>query len=228
MRKEICHEQEMLLLFDGKALCATGAIVGFQNLKHILLMVRATHGLPTAINCDWAGTLELTNQPNRVIFMVVKSNKAGHTLQHFRTKGVNIPFPRLGQHTKSVGVDALAVLPIFAKCRGDAGDSPLCMALGKAQFKASPLGGTLESDGFRVAAIDFSAHFCTCCERGRNTRLLCKEKGLLLLRQTGVHLADDVEIRIVVQQLAGSDGVLTIKDIVSTAEMIAIAYVQAG
>ena len=120
MRKEICHEQEILSLFDGKALCTAGAIVDFQNLKHILLMVRAAHGLSAAIDCDWAGTLELTNQPNQVIFMVVKSNKAGHALQHFRTKGVNIPFPCLRQHTKSIGVNALTVLPIFAKCRGDA------------------------------------------------------------------------------------------------------------
>lgn len=97
-----------------------------------------------------------------------------------------------------------------------ASDFPFCMALIEAQAKSSTLGSTLKCDGFRVAAMNFGAQLCTCRKRCRDTRLLCKQQGFFLFGQARVHLADDVEIRIVVQQLAGSNGVLTIKDIVVT------------
>lgn len=162
MRKEICHNQEILLLFDGKALCAAGAIVGFQNLKHILLMVRTAHGLPAAINCDWTGTLELTNQPHRVVFVIVHSDETDNALQYLGSKRINVAFPCFGQNTESLRINAFAMLPILTKGRSDASDFPFCMALIEAQAKSGTLGSTLKCDGFRVAAMNFGAQLCTC------------------------------------------------------------------
>ena len=216
MRKEICHEQGDDLLLDGKAFRAAGAVVGFQNLKHILLIVRPGHCLTAAINRHRAGALELPNQANGVVFMVVQSNELGHALQHFGAERIDIALPCFCQYTERISVNALTVFPILGKCCSDAGDFPLCVALSKTQTKACTVGGVQESNGFRVAAANLGAHFCACGQRRRDTGLLCKQQGFLLLRQSRINLADDVQIAVVVQQLAGGDGVLTIENIVVT------------
>lgn len=100
------------LLFDGKAFRATGAVVGFQNLKHILLIVRPGHCLTAAINRHRAGVLELPNQANGVVFMVVQSNELGHALQHFGTERIDIALPCFCQYTERISVNALTVFPI--------------------------------------------------------------------------------------------------------------------
>lgn len=46
--------------------------------------------------------------------------------------------------------------------------------------------------------------------------LLCEQQGFFCFGQTGVHLAEDVEITVVVPQLESGDGMLTIKDVVVT------------
>ena len=183
---------------------------------HILLIVRSAHGLTAAIDCHGACTLELTNQPHRVVFVIVQSDETDNALQYLGSKRINVAIPCFGQNTESLRINAFAMLPILTKGRSDASDFPFCMALIEAQAKSSTLGSTLKCDGFRVAAMNFGAQLCTCRKRCRDTRLLCKQQGFFLFGQARVHLADDVEIRIVVQQLAGSDGVLTIKDIVVT------------
>ena len=148
--------------------------------------------------------------------MIVQSDETDNALQHLGTKRINVAFPCFGQNTESLRINAFAMLPILTKGRSDASDFPFCMALIEAQAKSSTLGSTLKCDGFRVAAMNFGTQLCTCRKRCRDTCLLCKQQGFFLFGQARVHLADDVEIRIVVQQLAGSDGVLTIKDIVVT------------
>lgn len=115
MRKEICHEQGDDLLLDGKAFRATGAVVGFQNLEHILLIVRPGHCLTAAINRHRAGALELPNQANGVVFMVVQSNELGHALQHFGTERIDIALPCFCQYTERISVNALTVFPILGK-----------------------------------------------------------------------------------------------------------------
>ena len=151
-----------------------------------------------------------------VVFMVVQSNELGHALQHFGTERIDIALPCFCQYTERISVNALTVFPILGKCRSDASDFPLCVALSETQPKACTVCGVQESNGFRVAAANLGAHFCACGQRGRNTGLLCKQQGFLLLRQSRINLADDVQIAVVVQQLAGGDGVLTIENIVVT------------
>ena len=90
------------------------------------------------------------------------------------------------------------------------------MALSETQAKTCTVGGVQESNGFRVAAANLGAHFCACGQRCRDTGLLCKQQGFLLLRQSRINLADDVQVAVVVQQLAGGNGVLTIENIVVT------------
>lgn len=183
---------------------------------HILLIVRAAHRLPAAVDRQGADALELLDQTNRVILVVVQRHETDNALQHLRTERVDVSLPRFCQNTKRICVNAFAVLPVLSKGRSDAGDLPLGVTLVETQTKAGALGSTQECDGFRVAAVDLGTQFCARRKRCRNTRLLCEQQGFFCFGQTGVHLAEDVEIAVVVPQLESGDGMLTIKDVVVT------------
>ena len=133
---------------------------------HILLIVRSAHGLTAAIDCHGACTLELTNQPHRVVFVIVQSDETDTALQSLGSKRINVAFPCFGQNTESLRINAFAMLPILTKGRSDASDFPFCMALIEAQAKSSTLGSTLKCDGFRVAAVS-GAEIPVCCANSR-------------------------------------------------------------
>lgn len=140
---------------------------------HILLIVRAAHRLPAAVDRQGADALELLDQTNRVILVVVQRHETDNALQHLRTERVDVSLPRFCQNTKRICVNAFAVLPVLSKGRSDAGDLPLGVTLVETQTKAGALGSTQECDGFRVAAVDLGTQFCARRKRCRNTRLLC-------------------------------------------------------
>ena len=112
MRKENCHEQDVSL-FDGKALGTAGAVIGFQNLVHILLIVRAAHCLTAAVDGQRAGTLELPNQTNRVVLVVVQGNKADNPLQDLGTERINVALPCFCQNAKRIDFLKLMVFRTF-------------------------------------------------------------------------------------------------------------------
>ena len=191
---------------DRKALRAAGAVVDLQDLVHILLIVRAAHRLPAAVDGQGTDALELLDQAHRVILVVVQRHETDNALQHLRTERVDVSLPCFCQNTKRICVNAFAVLPVLPKGRSDAGNLPLGVTLVETQTKAGALGGALECDGFRIAAVDLGTQFCARRKRCRNTRLLCEQQGFFCFGQTGVHLAEDVEITVVVPQLECGDG----------------------
>ena len=86
-------------LFDGKALGATGAVIGFQNLMHILLIVRAAHCLTAAVDGQRTGSRDIEPRCRHKLLFGINFNPA--------TKG-NIKFLTIGMRRVPQGGKRLA------------------------------------------------------------------------------------------------------------------------